>query len=753
VVLASPTTAPPAGRVPPKAVYRDPTPRTRRHVETARTWIRLALFAVALLVAFASLSTVIAGLAWWFVSAIVIVLPILAIGLARQLGRRPWQPLAAGFLTALVTFTFGFARDAAFLGVIPTFDTVGRWGELVSLGINSISTQRVPAQATEGILFLLAILAVVSVVFIAPALDRVPAAAALPLLVVLDIPVAVRGGIAEPQWFVLVVIAYLALLRVGRRRMPLAAVAGTAAVVIIGSLLLPAAFPPAREVVNESNNGVGTGLNPLIDLGDDLRRNETVTAVTYVTDAPGGLYLRLATLDEFNGINWEPDSTIGAENDIDEFPAPPGLTDEIPRAPYTATVEVGDVGGRWLPIPYPATAIENLEGEWRWEPDGLAVRSVGTEARGQRYDVSFLDIQPDLAQLTADAAPDVPTRYLALPAHMPEIIGQTAQEVAGSGSTYQKAIALQEFFAEGDFTYSVDAPVEDDYDGTGVGVIERFLDVRSGYCVHFASTMAVMARTLDIPSRVVVGFQPGREKLIGDEPGFEVSSADLHAWPELYFEGIGWLRFEPTPGRGTFPDYSNIEAIDDPETPEFEGVNPSAQPVTRPSTGPELPDEGIVDGGPTVVEEENPAPVFAAIGLVLLVLLLSPAALRVIIRLRRMRRVRTGDAAAAWAEIRDTAHDHDWVAPDSETPRQLGLRLAIVVGSEPVARLQDGVESAAYDRPGSLAMSVEDVAELRHAIATAAPFKVRLRAIFLPPSLTARAGFGPRPRDDDDPAG
>jgi hypothetical protein len=107
-----------------------------------------------------------------------------------------------------------------------------------------------------------------------------------------------------------------------------------------------------------------------------------------------------------------------------------------------------------------------------------------------------------------------------------------------------------------------------------------------------------------------------------------------------------------------------------------------------------------------------------------------------------MRRVRDGgDAAAAWAEIRDTAHDHDWVAPDSETPRQLGSRLALVVGADPVARLQGGVESAAFDRPGSLAMTVDDVADLRQAIAAAAPFFIRLRAILLPPSLTARAGF------------
>ena len=740
--------------MPPKAAYRGPAPRSQRSRETTRTWLRLALFAAAMLLAFAGLSTILNGVVWWFTSALVIVLPLIAIGIATQVGRRPWQPFAAGAAVTVVSLTFAYARDASFFGILPTFETVGRWIEVANAGVASITTQRVPAEATEGILFLLAILAVVSVVFIAPALDRVPAVAALPLLVVLDIPVAVRGGVAEPHWYVFTVVAFLALLRVGRRRMPVSSVAGVAAVVIAGSLVLPVVFPEPQNAPR-ADSGVGTGLNPLIDLGDDLRRDTTVPAVSYVTDAPGGIYLRLATLDEFNGINWSPDASTDPENDVAAFPTPPGLSDDVPRAPYSATIQVHELGGRWLPVPYPATAVDGVTGEWRWEADGLAVRSSGSDARGQQYDVSFLDIQPDRAQLTADADPDVSERYLTLPPLMPEIIGETAEQVAGTGSTYEKAIALQNFFSDGDFTYSIDAPVEEGYDGSGVGVIERFLEARSGYCVHFASAMAVMAREVDIPSRVVVGFQPGESQLINGVPGFEVSSADLHAWPELYFEGIGWLRFEPTPGRGALPDYSTIEAIDDPETPEFEGTNPSAAPVEPTPSGPELPDEEpIFEGG--TVERQNPTPIIVTIVLAVLALLLSPAGLRALIRWRRMRRVRDGgDAAAAWAEIRDTAHDHDWVAPDSETPRQLGSRLAAVVGADPVARLQGGVESAAFDRPGSIAMTVDDVADLRQAIASAAPLFVRLRAIFLPPSLTARAGFGMRSRDDDapDPAG
>src|SRR5690606_40395181 len=73
-----------------------------------------------------------------------------------------------------------------------------------------------------------------------------------------------------------------------------------------------------------------------------------------------------------------------------------------------------------------------------------------------------------------------------------------------------------------------------------------FLDEsgRVGYCEQFAASMAVMARTLGIPSRVAVGFLQPRK--VSDD-FWEFSAHDLHAWPELFFAGSGWVRFEPTP--------------------------------------------------------------------------------------------------------------------------------------------------------------------------------------------------------------
>ena len=79
---------------------------------------------------------------------------------------------------------------------------------------------------------------------------------------------------------------------------------------------------------------------------------------------------------------------------------------------------------------------------------------------------------------------------------------------------------------------------------SGADAVSAFLASKHGYCVQFSSAMAVMARLLGIPARIGVGFLPGTKQSNGS---WSVSLNDAHAWPELYFEGVGWVRFEPTP--------------------------------------------------------------------------------------------------------------------------------------------------------------------------------------------------------------
>ena len=157
-------------------------------------------------------------------------------------------------------------------------------------------------------------------------------------------------------------------------------------------------------------------------------------------------------------------------------------------------------------------------------------------------------------------------------------------------------MAIQKYLRSGEFTYSLQAPVQGGYDGNGLSVLADFLAVKSGYCIHFASAMAVMARAEGIPSRIAVGYAPGR--LTGDTvavvgqgslPEYEVDARDAHAWPELYFQGLGWVPFEPTPSRGVVPDYASVPAGSGSASTNQPDERPLPATRTRATGGPPLP--------------------------------------------------------------------------------------------------------------------------------------------------------------------
>src|SRR5699024_1469363 len=129
----------------------------------------------------------------------------------------------------------------------------------------------------------------------------------------------------------------------------------------------------------------------------------------------------------------------------------------------------------------------------------------------------------------------------------------------------------QAYFRGDDFEYSLDAPEKASGDA-----ISDFLSDKKGYCVQFSSAMTIMARTMGIPARIGVGFAGGEE----DDGGYDVSMQDSHAWPELYFEGAGWVRFEPTPGgpAGDLPEWTLASGEqEDDSSEESESASPSEE--------------------------------------------------------------------------------------------------------------------------------------------------------------------------------
>jgi hypothetical protein len=266
--------------------------------------------------------------------------------------------------------------------------------------------------------------------------------------------------------------------------------------------------------------------------------------------------------------------------------------------------------------------------------------------------------------------------------------------------------------------------------------------------------MAVMARTLGIPSRVAVGFLPGEKQAETGQgrASYRVTTREVHSWPELYFEGIGWTRFEPTPGRGFVPTYAD-EAT--PGVPIPPATTPSASPTPTPTSAPSAtaapvdPDEAVTTPGSMAGVTTWLWTVLAVLGGVLL--LLAPAIVRTVQRRIRMRRLARGSPATAtgWRELLQTAEDLGVDIGPTATPREAARTIARAArlgeaDADALAKTLAAVESESFARPGRAGRSgtarVAQVARVVSRLRAAAGVRARLLAALAPRSIWSRLG-------------
>jgi transglutaminase-like putative cysteine protease len=731
----------------------------RRRREDQGAW----RISIALLFCFgvvtAGLHTVLDGVLWWFGIFFLLVAVLGTAAAARATSRRRWVPTVISSLALLVILTVFFAARTALFFVIPTLGTLVEFGDLGQAGALSISSQSVPATLTFGIMFLLClgIGALAIAADAAAATWRRPVLAGLPLAVILGIPGFIGIRLTDLFVFMLAAIAWLVLLRAGQPLRQTGRALGLGAVSVVVARALPLALPPVDEsqATGDSFSGYLAGVNPVLNLGADLRRQLPRTILRYnsLTDSP--TYLRLVSLQNFTAETWEPDpASIERDNRPAAIGPVPGLAEDVGVEDETTWIDVLNLGSPWLPVPYPVTGVSGLRGDWFWDADDLTLTSPDRAARGEEYRAASLMVQPTPQQLTS-AGSIVPPgfgKYLDLPENLPDIIRATAAEVAGSAtSNYGMAVALQEFFRDGDFTYSETAPVDAGYDGNGMQVLAKFLEAKSGYCIHFASAMAVMARTLGIPSRVAVGFLPGEKEdaLVEGRASFRVTTRDVHSWPELYFEGIGWTRFEPTPGLGFVPTYAD-EATPGVPVPPDDPTDPTAAPTPTPTPTAIAPP--VDPDGPSASESAAARSLAwlwpALILLAALLLLLAPAIVRVLQRSIRMRRLARGSPAAAtgWRELLQTAEDLGVDIASTATPRNAARAIAKAAGLiDADALTLEGallvVERQSFARPGLQASGPAQAAQVARILSRlrgAARPRARLLAALVPRSIWSR---------------
>jgi transglutaminase-like putative cysteine protease len=363
--------------------------------------------------------------------------------------------------------------------------------------------------------------------------------------------------------------------------------------ILILSWLLPAGYenPPLAQIWNLNvnpwvqlentwnrvialnSNSVpsnhGNFRNTLVLAGNpDLNRD---IVFTVRTDGDGSQYLAFLSYDTYTAQGWEVSTT-------DQFPikANQALVNQIVST-HTETQHITVVNPPGEQYPYlggaseitslsvPSTLLSSAA-----NGDIVAwVAQSGTISSGSTYTVvstvSSADVQmlrsvpmpadapaPPPASIDEPASPDVYdpnvlNSYLQLPKNLDPRISALAKKITSSSPTmYDKTVALESYLRT-HYTYSVDVQKPANVDGVSWFLFDGN---HKGFCNYFASAMAVMARSVGIPARVVVGYTHGTYDT--NHHQWVIRGSDAHAWTQIYFAGYGWINFEPSQSFNTF---------------------------------------------------------------------------------------------------------------------------------------------------------------------------------------------------------
>jgi transglutaminase-like putative cysteine protease len=516
---------------------------------------------------------------------------VVAVGATGRMLRWPWYAVLPTQLVAvLLWLDHRYAAPDALGGWIPTVGSIKVLTERIHDGAVAVNTYASPVSAehpeTYAYLLATSLVVLISTDLLACGLRRVPWAA-LPVVVTLTVPISVLDSGQSWVVFVATSLLFMMLLATeetervtgwgrsiagrGERIDSLDQVVNGSSVrgaalrigvlTAAGALVVPV-FVPVTSGLLKGGDGPGDGSggdnnvvlrNPIVDLRRDLIARDHIPLVNARTTADPS-YLRLTVLDRFNGVEWQPSPRRLSKSNTAEgdLPTAPGLppTTSGRDADWSLRLDDG-FDTTWLPTPYPTRRIHITGGDWRYDLRTLDIASVDKpDTSGLEYQLTGFtpNLSTSRMQQALTAPAEVRKPMTSVPGNRPSVITRIAQEVtAGAPTDYDRMVKLQAWFRNsGGFTYSLEpAP------GSGITQLVRFLTTdKVGYCEQFAAAMAVMARSLGIPARVAVGFL-GPQK--AEDGSYQYTSDDLHAWPEIYFSGSGWVRFEPTPASRTGP--------------------------------------------------------------------------------------------------------------------------------------------------------------------------------------------------------
>jgi transglutaminase-like putative cysteine protease len=508
--------------------------------------------------------------------------------------------------------------------------------------------------------------------------------------------------------------------------------------------------------------------DPNTQMSNELHTTQPRVEFSYTTTAANPQYFQVYVLDNLTATDgWKifGQAPLLVPVNPDQPLTVPGLAAAVSGSYAKVTTHVTLSGSvpqdqyDALPVPYPATGV-TAPGRLQTDLPSLMVFDNGQRLAGLSYSVRSLDAAPVATDLDNAAAPPsaITSYYTQVPASYNALRGlaQSVVKTAGAKTAFQDAVALQQWLsAGGGFRYTLNAPTVISESG-----LANFLEhTKRGYCQQFSFAMATLARLLGIPARVAIGFTAGTPEA-GNQ--WLVTTHDAHAWPELYFQGFGWLRFEPTPagnapgqGTATTPVYTLSTSGTLPGSSSgVQQRSSSASSGAAANRNQALENrQGFLSGGAAGGAAArggagvNPWEVlgFCVLGLAVIAAG-APGGVRLLVRQRRWR-ARTDDARAhaAWRELRDDLVDYRVGYLPSQSPRTVAARTASTLELAPPAaaalsRIAMAEERARYAaRADSGAGLRADSAVIRRAVAAAVPRWTRWRARLLPSSVLSPA--------------
>ncbi|GAA1224603.1 DUF3488 and transglutaminase-like domain-containing protein [Prauserella halophila] len=584
--------------------------------------------ALATIAVSTALTGVVAG--WsWFGDIVTAALLIAGTGIGLRIVRLPPFLVGAAQLLVLLLLVTGSFTTGGVLGLLPGPQAFGELHQVLTGGFADIRTGLPPVEAGTGIrcLIMITIGLVALVVDLLAVTAAAPAATGLLLLCVYAVPSALTSELL-PWWtFALGVVGYAGLLAVDgshRHRLwrtrtatrdagagigSVAAPAGIVTTAVVAGLVAGATLTvvgtegslPGSDSEQQAAPG-GLGVEPFTSLRGMLG-DRSPTRMFEVDglgdDAP---LMRAFTLSRYvPGQGWGlPDGRRMPAGRPAGGTLPPAPGDTVTDAARTVRVTPVNWSDVWLPTYGKVRSIDPPPGEWYYDPGSGAVYSED-KRRPRTYTMTTSLAEPTREQLRGAGTVSGPDpRYHAVDRVDPRVRSLAQELTADAPTTFDKAQAVWRHFTDpsNGFVYDTETAPASDPDA----LADFVLNGKRGFCEQYASAMAVMLRSLDVPSRVAVGFTRGTTNGQGTRV---LTSEDAHAWVEVYFgDDLGWVTFDPTPltnGRGYTPGYLDTEdapASSDPAEPS-EAPDGSSPDTPQPSQPADTPDQQAQPAGAT----------------------------------------------------------------------------------------------------------------------------------------------------------